>query len=1100
MSVRFKIWLWLAAAMVAGTPCAQALTLQEKVKLEADYLVACQYFHPGDPTHGAINNVFSVTDDPTWVVPRENALAILGLIEASRILHDPAYRQRAELAADYLVRVQDQTDGAWFDQYDHVTKALNSKSPTQTAEVMMAFYALGYRASRAAAMRKGAQFLLAAQNPANKLGSDDGLLGGGKDAQGNWHTFRWTSDNAFAYQALRAAEAWAMAEGDVPASQQRAVDAQRVLDGINAKLRVFSVQDPDYGVWRRVIDRFGQPVDAFLHEWINYAPQMIDVPATGTGSPAVGDWIHAKFQQADGAVVWDDTYFTNRKSPGFSFQAALAWFDLGQPAYANAAIAWAENSGLWQTTPDANGRIGGWVDWTENGTPAPFWQRFIDTSFYAIAAWSRGYDFRITTWFGTSTPFPPTLVDLDGDGAQEILEVHAQLSGISAFRPSGQPVPGWPVTQCEPSGSLANVSLPAVADLDGDGKPEIAGVASSSSRWGVCVVEHDGTVKWWKDLPAAAGGTVAISNLDGLDRPELIVSGAQLTVLDADGSIQLGWPNFASASVQGFAVGDLDGDGGEDIAFVGSNAVYAADRFANLLPGWPVNVSGVRGSPALGDLDGDGRLDVVATTQTSVYAWDRQGAILPGWPVTIQFTPIGNNPVILANVDGDPAAEVALGTSSNGIPPNNSYLHILDGNGSGIAQVGLGAYYPGDTPIAGNFDASDATDEVIAVNEGGTAVIWPPRAGWPKQVSFPNSFYTPALGDINGDGNLEVVAPTQGALHILLTDGLASAQPQHWATYAADTARTGRYRSTQPANRPPVLAPPGNKTVAEGQTLAFTLSATDPDGDTLTYSASPLPPGATLSASTGAFSWTPGFNRSGSYSTTFSVSDGRLTSSKTSVMTVTNVPLQITSLTDSVDPFSPNGDGRRDTTAVQAQFNHKVTNSKLTIQNGSGTTVRSFSGSNASSFTWTWNGKDSSGARVPDGTYTYTLTGTDDGWTTSVSRTGTVRVDTTVPTVTGFGDSPDPFKPSTGQTTTIRFTLSEPATVSLKVYNSAGTLVRTLLNNILRTTLSNSVVWNGKNGSGALVPAGVYTYKLWVDDPAGNRASPYPRTGTVTVQ
>src|SRR2546428_11701802 len=45
-------------------------------------------------------------------------------------------------------------------------------------------------------------------------------------------------------------------------------------------------------------------------------------------------------------------------------------------------------------------------------------------------------------------------------------------------------------------------------------------------------------------------------------------------------------------------------------------------------------------------------------------------------------------------------------------------------------------------------------------------------------------------------------------------------------------------------NRAPVLATIGNKSGSEGSLLTFLVSATDPDGDGLTYSASGLPAGA----------------------------------------------------------------------------------------------------------------------------------------------------------------------------------------------------------------------------------------------------------------
>ncbi len=90
-------------------------------------------------------------------------------------------------------------------------------------------------------------------------------------------------------------------------------------------------------------------------------------------------------------------------------------------------------------------------------------------------------------------------------------------------------------------------------------------------------------------------------------------------------------------------------------------------------------------------------------------------------------------------------------------------------------------------------------------------------------------------------------------------------------------------------NQPPVLAAIGSKSVNEGQTLSFTLSATDPAGGTLTYSVTGLPSGAAFNTTTGAFAWTPTYTQAGNYSVTFTVSDGSLTDSETIAITVANV-------------------------------------------------------------------------------------------------------------------------------------------------------------------------------------------------------------------
>lgn len=89
---------------------------------------------------------------------------------------------------------------------------------------------------------------------------------------------------------------------------------------------------------------------------------------------------------------------------------------------------------------------------------------------------------------------------------------------------------------------------------------------------------------------------------------------------------------------------------------------------------------------------------------------------------------------------------------------------------------------------------------------------------------------------------------------------------------------------------------------------------------------------------------------------------------------------------------------------------------------------------------------------------------------------------------TGIGDTPkqlannqldnnfpNPFNP----TTTIRYSIKEQGAVSLKIYNAAGQLVRTLVNDVQTPQASGfNVTWDGKNDSGQTVSSGVYFYKL----------------------
>lgn len=54
-------------------------------------------------------------------------------------------------------------------------------------------------------------------------------------------------------------------------------------------------------------------------------------------------------------------------------------------------------------------------------------------------------------------------------------------------------------------------------------------------------------------------------------------------------------------------------------------------------------------------------------------------------------------------------------------------------------------------------------------------------------------------------------------------------------------------------NCPPVLDSIGAKSVNEGELLEFTITATDPDGDDLTYAAGGLPAGASFDPATQTF-------------------------------------------------------------------------------------------------------------------------------------------------------------------------------------------------------------------------------------------------------
>ncbi|MEM8683050.1 MAG: tandem-95 repeat protein, partial [Pseudomonadota bacterium] len=90
-------------------------------------------------------------------------------------------------------------------------------------------------------------------------------------------------------------------------------------------------------------------------------------------------------------------------------------------------------------------------------------------------------------------------------------------------------------------------------------------------------------------------------------------------------------------------------------------------------------------------------------------------------------------------------------------------------------------------------------------------------------------------------------------------------------------------------NRLPTLDPIGGRTAFEGRTLEFVLTASDPDGDDLSYPTPPdLPAGASFTDNgdgTASFAWTPTGGQAGSVQVAFTVTDGSATASESVTIT-----------------------------------------------------------------------------------------------------------------------------------------------------------------------------------------------------------------------
>jgi outer membrane protein assembly factor BamB len=225
--------------------------------------------------------------------------------------------------------------------------------------------------------------------------------------------------------------------------------------------------------------------------------------------------------------------------------------------------------------------------------------------------------------------------DVDGDGRPEVIggTVDGEIVCLD-----GDGAVEW-TTPFDPD--VDQVSMPYLADLDGDSRPEILQNGRVlDGATGTVVVDAQEHV----DIETRTLEPIA-ADLDGDGEQELLVGSA---VLDARGTLL-----WDVARVTGWVrVVQRDADAEGEI-FWGGRAGYK-DHDGRSAGSFP-DVPGENGG-CIGDLDGDGDLDLAATREgEAVRAWDLDGTLL--WE-NFELIPALEGSCSVFDLDGDGAMEV----------------------------------------------------------------------------------------------------------------------------------------------------------------------------------------------------------------------------------------------------------------------------------------------------------------------------------------------------------------------------------------------------------------------------------------------------------
>lgn len=240
----------------------------------------------------------------------------------------------------------------------------------------------------------------------------------------------------------------------------------------------------------------------------------------------------------------------------------------------------------------------------------------------------------------------------------------------------------------------------------------------------------------------------------------------------------------------------------------------------------------------------------------------------------LTFT-VASNPAWLSL---DPASGKLSGTPASADVGTYQGVRVTasDGAASASAQVDI-TVRAAPPPGGGNQPPTislPASVDVIA----GTPLDLMPTASDPEGQTLTFSITNkPAWVSFNTTSGRLTGTPagtdvgTFAGVRVTVSDGSASASAQ------VDIRVTS---APPPANRAPTISGAPATTATEGQAYSFRPTASDPDGDTLSYTISGRPSWASFNTSTGRLSGTPAIGTAGDYANiVITVSDGTLTAS-----------------------------------------------------------------------------------------------------------------------------------------------------------------------------------------------------------------------------
>ena len=302
-----------------------------------------------------------------------------------------------------------------------------------------------------------------------------------------------------------------------------------------------------------------------------------------------------------------------------------------------------------------------------------------------------------------------SLGELDGDRTRA--EIAAAIGFVSMFAYSGDGtrLPGWPRT-------TSGLAPPVMIDVDGDGLDEVVAVP----------VRHADGAPLIASVDYPPGGADAAADLDVDGEMEFVAANGESVAAANRSGMLPGFPaplphQPGAAGDEKSVVGDVDGDGKLEIVVaerLNPSNLATVHVFSNAgrLERTLLTDSVFGGAGAsLADLDGDGIPEILLPAANRIYAWRGDGTPVAGWPVSLGANAAGGREAVVGDINGDGRPDVAA-TAQQFFPFNSALLYVFDSDGTPLADFPkpFDSTSGGVTPAIADIDLDGRNDVIVA--------------------------------------------------------------------------------------------------------------------------------------------------------------------------------------------------------------------------------------------------------------------------------------------------------------------------------------------------------------------------------------------------